>query len=816
MKKYIVSAICILFVLLSCILLHAAEPRVVRVGAFNYFPAIFKDKDGVVKGFYVDALADISQRENIRFDYVYGSWAEGLERIKTGEVDVLVSVAFTEERAKFLDYASTPLLTVWAELYTTAASGIDGIFEMRNKRIAVMKNDYNAWNFINLVKSFHIACELVEMPDFDAVLKAVASKEADAGVVNSTFGAAKQKEYGLHSTGVVFNPFDIFFAVAKDKNQALLALLESNLADWRLQPDSLYDKARQKWLHRNDPITVIPRWVVAILIATGISALVAIAFVLVLKQQVKRKTLSLMESAEKYKILATRQDAILTSVPDIIMEVNTQRVYTWANVAGVAFFGDDVIGKEAAYYFEGEQEIYHKTRSLVEGSATVLYVESWQRRKDGEIRLLAWWCKALVDDQGTVTGVLSTARDITERKRAEEESAKLEARNRHLQKVESLGRMAGAIAHTFNNHLYVVTGSLELVLDDLPGDAEIRENLLQSMMAAQKAADVSRQMLTYLGQTSGEHDPIDLSKVCRQSLSLLEAAIPKGLILNVDFPDSGPVIRSNADQIQQILTHLITNAWESISNNQGSIGLTVRMVAHGDIPPSKRFPMDWQPQPVPHACLEVSDTGCGISNKDFEKLFDPFFTTKFPGRGMGLPVVKGIVKAQGGCITVDSEPGSGSVFRVYLPISTEKIPLPLEQEKPAAALVQKLETGGTVLLIEDEAMVRNTAKIMLTRLGYTVIEAQDGIEAMEIFQQRRNEICCVLSDLTMPGMGGWETLTALRRMRADVPVILASGHDRDVVMAGNHPDLPQAFLYKPYSKAMLKEALEKAMEAIQR
>jgi CheY-like chemotaxis protein len=141
----------------------------------------------------------------------------------------------------------------------------------------------------------------------------------------------------------------------------------------------------------------------------------------------------------------------------------------------------------------------------------------------------------------------------------------------------------------------------------------------------------------------------------------------------------------------------------------------------------------------------------------------------------------------------------------------EKILLPLEPEKPAAALVQKVETGGTVLLIEDEAMVRNTAKIMLTRLGYTVLEAQDGVEAMEIFQQRQHEICCVLSDLTMPRMGGWETLTALRKLRADVPVILASGHDRDVVMAGDHPDLPQALLTKPFSKAMLKEALEKAI-----
>jgi len=316
-------------------------------------------------------------------------------------------------------------------------------------------------------------------------------------------------------------------------------------------------------------------------------------------------------------------------------------------------------------------------------------------------------------------------------------------------------------------------------------------------------------MLTYLGQTPGKHEPIDLSGACRQNLSLVQTVIPKGIIVNIDFPDSGPIIRANEGQINQALTNLITNAWESIPNNQGTIGLAIRTVSQVDIPLSKRFPIDWQPQHIPHACLEVSDTGCGITCMDIEKLFDPFFTTKFTGRGMGLAVVMGIVKAHGGCITVDSGVGCGSTFRMYLPISTEKISL--QQEKPVAVPARKIENTGTVLLIEDEEMVRDMAKTMLTRFGYSVIEAQDGVEAVEIFRQRQNEICCVLSDLTMPRMDGWETLTELRKIQNDVRVILASGHNRDVVMAGDHPEQPQAFLYKPYSMSALKEALAKAM-----
>jgi PAS domain S-box-containing protein len=186
--------------------------------------------------------------------------------------------------------------------------------------------------------------------------------------------------------------------------------------------------------------------------------------------------------------------------------------------------------------------------------------------------------------------------DITERKHAEAEKAELEAQNRQLQKSESLGRMAGAIAHHFNNQLNAVMGNLEMAMDDLPLGVNSNENLVSAMQAARKAADVSRLMLTYLGQTPGKHEPIDLSETCRQNLPLLQAATPKGIILSAEFPPSGPIIRADTNQIRQIFTNLITNAWESTSDNRGTIALTVKTVPHVDIPASNRFPMDWQPK----------------------------------------------------------------------------------------------------------------------------------------------------------------------------------------------------------------------------
>ena len=300
------SIIFVLLILTGC-LSFAAEPRLVRVGAFNYYPAIFKDKDGLVKGFYVDALADIAQRENIRFEYVYGSWSEGLERIQSGEVDLLTSVAYTPERAMFLDYGKAPLLTVWGELYVPLGSKIDGIQQAQGKKIAVMKGDINAKHFIDLTNRFDITCEFIELPGFDAVFKAVADKKVDAGVVNNTFGVAKQKEYALRSTGVVFNPFDIFFVVGKGNNTDLLMLLDSYLGKWRHQQNSVFNQARQKWSHGTiGTMQVIPRWLTTSLLILAVTSGVAVLFILLLRVQVRRKTADLAaQAADRAKLEET-------------------------------------------------------------------------------------------------------------------------------------------------------------------------------------------------------------------------------------------------------------------------------------------------------------------------------------------------------------------------------------------------------------------------------------------------------------------------------------------------------------------------------
>jgi CheY-like chemotaxis protein len=318
-------------------------------------------------------------------------------------------------------------------------------------------------------------------------------------------------------------------------------------------------------------------------------------------------------------------------------------------------------------------------------------------------------------------------------------------------------------------------------------------------------------MLAYLGQSAGTMGPIELSQVCREALPLLRASLPQKVNMKIELPDPGPIIQADAAQVRQVLTNLVVNAGEALGDGEGDVVVSFSVAPASRIRASSFHPFDWEPTEENYACIEVSDTGCGMDPQTMEKLFDPFFSTRFTGRGLGLPVVLGAVKAHRGAVEVESEPGRGAVFRVYLPLSAEQ---PCPFPKAQADALESLGERGLVLLVEDEPALRNMAKAMLGLLGWDVITACDGVEAVEVFQRHQDQIQCLLLDLSMPRMNGWETLAAVRAIRPAIPVILASGYDEARVMAGDHPERPQAFLSKPCQMAQLKATLSRTMAGV--
>lgn len=380
----------------------------------------------------------------------------------------------------------------------------------------------------------------------------------------------------------------------------------------------------------------------------------------------KRLEAAMQRKSEERRLL-------LDTIPTQVWYLTDPDTYGAVNRAHADFLG--VQPKEIAYRKMSEFLPPDVAETCRAGAARAFRTgkpvvsEEWAPDAAGEQRLIHIVRTPKLGADGNVEYLVCAGTDITDRKRAETERRLLEQRLHNLEKAQSLGRMAGAIAHRFNNQLSVVLGNLELALPDLPKDAGLRTKLVRAMEGARQAAEVSGLLLTYLGQMRGKRAPLDLSDLCRRALPTLKEALPADARLEADLPESGPTIDGVAELIEQVLSRLVENAWESLQNGAGVIRLSVRAVTASEIPPTPRFPMDWEPRADAYACLAVADTGDGIPAESMDKLFDPFFTQKFTGRGLGLAVVQGIVKVHGGVATVESGAGRGSVFRVFFPLS---------------------------------------------------------------------------------------------------------------------------------------------------
>ncbi len=506
---------------------------------------------------------------------------------------------------------------------------------------------------------------------------------------------------------------------------------------------------------------------------------------------------------QKELIFNTSPDGALITTLDngIIVDINE----AFTRITGFSF--EDTIGKAVTgINLWKNPNKRHELISVIRDGGVCENIEVDLIRKDGKQIVGMFSARKVIIDKTLC--VLSVTRDITERKKEQQEKEMLEAQNRQLQKAESLGVMAGAIAHHFNNQLQSVMGNLELASDDHSIKKESVDNLVDALHSARKAADVSKMILSYLGQVHSKYEPLNLSDICRNYLPLLEASKSKEIGLVTDFENPGPVINSNLNQIQQIITNLINNSIEAGSLGNESIRMTVKTVLSQDISTVNRFPIEWLPDEKKYACIEVADSGSGIDEKDIEKIFDPFFSKKFAGRGLGLSVVLGIVRTHDGAVTVDSETGRGTVLRIFIPVTDNESALTsidkASDEKPVKS--------GTILLVDDEPAIIKIASASIKRSGFLFLSARDGVEAVEVFKRNHESIVCVLLDLNMPRMNGWDALTAMRQINPGIPVILSSGYDETHAMAGKHKELPQAFLSKPYDLKSLHETIQKVLK----
>jgi len=446
-------------------------------------------------------------------------------------------------------------------------------------------------------------------------------------------------------------------------------------------------------------------------------------------------------------------------------------------------------------------------RAVIEsGTARVNYEET-QTTPSGEQIWLRTSKLPLRDLDGTIIGVLGTYEDITEEKRGEERERQLQTEIQHNQKLESLGVLAGGIAHDFNNILTGILGQADLVLADLPPVSPVAGRLVAIQSAATSAGDLCRQMLAYSGKGRFVVAPLDLSEVVLEMREMLEAVVSKKVTLRFDLATALPSVNADVSQLQQIVLNLVLNASESIDKGMGVVGIHTGSI-ECDSEYIKTTLANHDLAPGRYVTLEVTDPGCGMDKATMERMFEPFFTSKFTGRGLGLSAVLGIVRGHSGVVKAQSEPGRGTTMKVLLPAST--LP-PKSLSKPDDTKRSWCGTG-TVLIVDDEPVVREVAQGMLERAGLKVMTAEDGREALVVFGDHSDEIDCVILDLTMPHLDGEETFRELREIRPDLAVILASGYNQqDVTQRFTGKGLA-GFLQKPFRLESLTEMVKAILD----
>ncbi|MBW4054083.1 MAG: response regulator [Proteobacteria bacterium] len=402
--------------------------------------------------------------------------------------------------------------------------------------------------------------------------------------------------------------------------------------------------------------------------------------------------------------------------------------------------------------------------------------------------------------------IQSFYRDIAERRKTEEERYNLERQFQEAQKLESLGILAGGIAHDFNNILTIILGHCYMANADIISGDEYKASFKQIEIASSRASDLCQQMLTYAGKNQLVQTNVNTRLLMDEVVKMLQAAIKKNVTIELRLECDVPEIKADSSQIQQIIMNLIINAAESIGDNNGTVRVVLeKSIIDEDLTDTDLF--GTKIKSGSYACVEVTDTGCGMDENTQQRLFEPFFTTKFTGRGLGMSAVLGIIKSHQGFIQMMSKPGMGTTFKVFFPLITSTDCFKTIETEP----IPFAQTNGTILLVDDEEVLRSIGVTLLKAIGFSAMTAQHGSEALEIYSERGHEIDAILLDLVMPKMGGIEAYHEVRKINLTVPIIICSGYSVDSVENLIANDEYLFFLHKPYKPEKLRNILVRIM-----
>ena len=531
--------------------------------------------------------------------------------------------------------------------------------------------------------------------------------------------------------------------------------------------------------------------------------------ILKMNEQLKKESLiDLRKSEQKYKELYDKSRraeevyrSLLHTSADAVVLYDMEGKTRYVNPSFTRIFGwtlEDIEGKQILFLPDSEkEETMAGIKQIMEEGIPIQNFETKRYTKDDRIIDVSISGSRYNDHEGKPSGLLSVLRDTSEKKR-------LQAQLQQALKMEAIGTLAGGIAHDFNNILSPIMIHSEMAMMELPPDNPVQYNLKAIFKSGERARDMVKQILTFSRKEEGKRAEIKIIPVLKEVLNLLRSSIPTTIDIHQDLKAESCTVLADPTQIHQIILNLGTNAAHAMRENGGTLKVSLVQENLDSEAAARYSDLD----PGSYLKLTVSDTGHGIDGETMQKIFNPYFTTKGPGEGsgMGLAVIHGIVKSYGGNIIVESEPGKGATFNVYLPRIGEDV-------SPVAELLVQFPKGSEkILFVDDEKDAVDAIEPMLQNLGYTVSSRTSSIEALEAFRNNPDAFDLVITDQTMPNMTGKDLAKELMVIRPDIPIILCTGFSEKIDERRAKEMGIRAFVMKPIVMRQIAQTIREVLD----
>jgi len=913
---------------LSCVPYAFSADIQIRVGVYQNAPLTIIEDDGSVRGFFIDVLEHIAQKEGWEIEYVPDSWSQCLKNLEDGKIDLLGAIADSEKKNNIFEYTYEAVLSEWAQVYTHNEKGIDSIVDLQGKKVAVLQGDSHYANLKNLVNQFGINVRFIEAFEYEDVLGIVEVGKCQAGVVSHFFGMNNENDYTIYKNPIIFSPQKLYFAVPKGKHRILLFALDRHLRQLKGDKKSVYYQLINSWLQARTS-RFFPGWVWwAIAAAGGLFVLILVTSV-VLRFQVSAKT---EELSEKNRTLIAEIDQRKQA------EMALQRTQFTIEHSGEPAFW---LGQDAGFVYVNEaacqslgysreallsmtvhdidpdfpHEIWAKHWKKLKDHGTYI-VESHHRTKDGRIFPVELTVNYVNFENQEYH--CAFARNITERKMAENalkeseskfrsyfdfspqaaartefesgkivdinqkfcelfefpreeiigrtpvelgiyskksrdgfcmilealgevhgwetdfkakdgsmhttlmyarvvqmegqnnilkifhditDTKRLEAQFQQSQKMEAIGTLAGGIAHDFNNLLMGIQGRTSLIMLESDPDLIDFEHLREIEKYVINAAELTKQLLGFARGGKYEVKPTDLNDLIANSVHLF-GRTKKEINIHQKYQKNVWIVEVDRGQINQVLLNIYVNAWQAMPEG-GNLYIHTTNV---DL--AESFTKAYSAKTGRYVKISITDTGIGMDEASLKKVFDPFFTTKAKerGTGLGLASAYGIVKNHDGIITAESEIGQGATFNIFLPASEKDI---ITEKKSKQEILRGSET---VLLIDDEQLIVHVGTQLLEKMGYEVLAADNGKEAIEIYAQNQDKIALVILDMIMPEISGSEVYDRIKAIDPEAKVLLSSGYSVNGQASEILKRGCDGFVQKPFSATKLSGKIRQILD----